>query len=169
MKLTRYLLMFCLTLTTTVFAQTNFTGNWAFDESKSTLPESSGQGRGGRGMIAIKIDVVQNNNDITIKRTSTGRDGQEFTSEEKLTLDGKLCKNTLRNREVESTATWSTDKKTLTIKSSSTFQGNQGSMTIKTTEIFTLIEGGKALQIESTSESPRGERKAKLVYTKAIK
>ena len=50
--------------------KTDFTGEWALNESKSDLGE-------GRGFAAFKIVVNQEGNTLTIERTRAGRDGED--------------------------------------------------------------------------------------------
>ena len=69
----------------------NFTGEWALNESKSELGE-------GRMYSPVKMTVQQEGNSITLERTRTGRDGEERSSKEVLTLDGEESMNKSENR-----------------------------------------------------------------------
>ena len=137
----------------------NFTGEWALNESKSELGE-------GRMFSPVKMTVQQEGNSITLERTRTGRDGEERTSKEVLTLDGKESINKGENRTSTSTATWSKDGKTLTILTNTEINRQGETFKMKSTEIWTLEEDGKILKVQSDSTSPRGERSVKLVYDK---
>jgi len=145
------------------FAQkADFTGNWAFNESKSQM------GEGRFRAPASKLVVAQNETTLTIERTSKGMDGEENVLKEKYTLDGKECENTgFMNMVKKSKVTWSADNKALTISSTSIFERDGNSMEIKTIEVLTVSEDGKTLNIASTSISQRGERKQALVYEKS--
>jgi hypothetical protein len=138
----------------------DFSGTWTFNEEKSEL------GEGGRWMIASKISVTQKDSVMTIERTAQRRGGEEFTTSEKLTLDGKECENTMNERTRKSTANWSEDGKQLTIASKMVFEREGNQFEIKSVEIWQLTNEGKALSIDYTSQSPRGERKAVYVYDK---
>jgi hypothetical protein len=141
--------------------KTNFSGKWKFNESKSELDE--GRFRG----AASQLTVSQNENELQIDRLYIRSSGEEFTSTEKLTLDGKECINIVfRDRERKSTAVWSDDKKTINISSVMVFEREGEQMTINTTEIWSLSDDGKNLTIDYTSVSSRGERKNKFVYDK---
>jgi hypothetical protein len=140
---------------------TNFTGKWKFNESKSELGE--GRFRG----AATQLTVSQNENELQIERLSVRPSGEEFRSTEKLTLDGKECTNVVfGDRERKSTATWSEDGHSLTISSVMIFEREGEKMTINTTETWNLSDDGNSLTIDYTSTSPRGERKNKFVYDK---
>ena len=137
----------------------DFSGEWALNESKSELGE-------GRMFSPTKIAVQQEGNTLTLERTRAGRDGEERTSKEVLTLDGKESMNKSENRTSTSTATWSDDGKSLTIKTNTEINRQGETFEMKSTETWTLGEGGKILQIQSESSSSRGDRSVKLVYDK---
>jgi hypothetical protein len=150
-----------LMLSAATFAQSaNFSGSWAYNESKSQL------GEGGFRMISQTLSITQNENSFTLERAFTGQDGTERKSTETYTLDGKESVNPVYNTTKKSTATWSADKKSLTVSSVMVIEMNGDKNEIKTVEIYTLAEAGKALSINSQSTSPMGERKATLVYNK---
>ena len=139
----------------------NFSGEWSFNEEKSELGEGRGRRRAG-----LKLTVTQKGNDLTIERLSQGRSGEEFTSEEKLTLDGKECINTIRERPRTSVVKWADDGKSLTITTKMVFDRGGEEFEINSTDIWSLKEDGKLLSIDSSSITPRGERSATYVYDK---
>ncbi len=138
----------------------DFSGEWSFNESKSNMGE--GRFRGASSKLTIK----QEGNNLTIERLRTGRDGQEMTSTQELTLDGKESENTAGRGTRKSTLTWSDNGKALTIKSTMVFDRDGETMEMKSVEQWKLTDGGKILSIESSSSTPRGERKATMVYDK---
>ncbi len=140
--------------------QADFSGKWVLNNEKSIL------GEGGRVMLATQMTVTQRADKMSLERVTKRRNGEETTSKEELSLDGKECKNTVRNREITATANWSADGKSLTIASRSTFERNGNRMQIAAVEVWQLTDGGKSLTIQYNSKSPRGERKATLVYEK---
>jgi hypothetical protein len=146
----------------TTFAQkANFTGNYTFNETKSVVGQ-------GRFRVSSKLAVTQDANTLNIERTSKGRNGEDQVMKEKITLDGKECENIVfQDRTRKSTATWSADEKTLTIKSSMTFERNGEKTEMKSSEVWTISVDGNTLTLESTSTSPMGENKQTLVYEKA--
>jgi hypothetical protein len=155
--------LFLLTSALTFAQKPNYAGDWNLNEGKSQL------GEGGRGrMAANKLKITQDANAIVLERTSKRQTGEEFTSKETITLDGKECENTLmENRTRKSTANWSADGKSLTISSSSVFERDGNKMEMKSVEIFKLSDDGSTLSIDATSTSPRGDRKQTLAYDKA--
>ena len=137
----------------------NFSGEWSFNEAKSNIGE-------GRFMASLKLTVKQDGNNLTIERLRTGRDGQERKSTQELTLDGKESEYNAGRGTRKSTVTWSDDGLALTIKSTMVFDRNGETMEMKSVEQWKLSDGGKILSIDSSSSTPRGERKATMVYDK---
>lgn len=152
-------IMMSLMLSSLSFGQaTNFSGSWAFNDSKSNL------GEGGGRMVSQTIIIVQDATTFSLERAFTGQDGTERKMSEKYTMDGKECVNPVFNTEKKSKAVWSADQKVLTVSSVLVFEMNGESNEIKTTEVYKLA--GNEMTIESQSTSSMGERKATLVYNK---
>jgi hypothetical protein len=143
-----------------VFAQTNFSGTWAFNESKSNFGTSQFR------FAATAMTVVQDGNNMTVESTMPSRDGGEMKTNDKFTLDGKVCENPMFNTTRKSTLTWSEDKSALTIASVMNFERDGQSQEFKTTAVWKLAEDGKILTIESSFNGPDGEIKTTLVYDK---
>lgn len=139
------------------FAQSavNFTGSWAYNESKSVL------GEGGFRMISQTVTITQNDQTFTLERSFRGQDG-----EDSYTLDGKESVNPIFNTTKKSNAVWSADKKVLTVTSVMIFEMNGERNEIKSVEIYKLGDAGKSLTIESKSSSSMGERIYTLAYDK---
>jgi hypothetical protein len=140
-------------------AKVNFSGSWAFNESKSNL----GEGRGFRSASALTI--TQDGNTLTNARTRTNQDGESTTTTEKYTLDGKECVNTSGRGPSKSIVTWSADGNALNFATTRTFERDGETTEMKSTEVWTLTEA-KTLSIVSTFKMQDGERKATLVYDK---
>lgn len=159
--------VFLLSLSMDAIAQkTNFSGTWAFNESKSTLGQQ-GQGPGGARFAARQLTVKQEANNLTVDRLRVTQNGEERTTTDKYTLDGKVSINTNpRGGESKSVATWSADGKVLTIVTTRTFERDGQSREMKSTDVWKLSDP-KTLSIESTSPGrDGGERKTTLVYDK---
>jgi hypothetical protein len=144
------------------FAQSaaNFSGSWAYNESKSNL------GEGGFRMISQIVTITQDEKSFKLERTFTGQDGEERKMSETYTLDGKQSVNPVFYTSKKSTAKWATDKKSLTVSSVMVFEMNGEKNEIKTVEVYKLANADKTLSIDSQSTSSMGERKATLVYDK---
>ena len=137
----------------TLFAQADFSGTWKLNNSKSKLGEQF-------SMAPKSIIVVQNGNDISVEKHSEFQ-GNEFSSTDKYTLDGKECVNKgFRDTEKKSKAVWSADKKTLTVTSKIPMQGE--TMTI--TEAYSMKDG--SMVIQSKASSSFGDMEETQVYDK---
>lgn len=144
----------------------NFSGTWAYNAEKSQAGQPQGQGGGGMrgGFGGGNMVVKQEANLLTVETTRTGQDGQAVTTTSKYTLDGKESINTTGRGESKSTATWSTDGKSLTIVTTRSFERDGQTTEMKTSDVWTL--SGAALSITSTTNTPQGERKSTRIYDK---
>lgn len=122
-------------------AQTDFSGSWKLNSSKSKLGEQF-------SMAPKEVIIVQSGNDLSIEKHSEFQ-GQEFTTKDKLTLDGKECVNDgMMDTKKKSTATWADDKKSLKIVSKIPMQDG-GEFAI--TEVYKLDGGNFVCEMSSTS------------------
>jgi len=153
--------LFAVSLLLADTGELNFSGEWQLNKEKSNFGES---GRGSR-MAATKMIISQKEN-LKTERFSLNRDGEEVTTEETLTLDGKECKNETTRGERISTANISEDGKNLTINTTMKMerQGNEFEMQIK--EVWSLENDGDSLVIDYTTTTSRGERNRTLYYDK---
>lgn len=158
--LTAFLLI--MVLTSARYAKSNFTGEWHLSKEKSKLSE--GQMR----IIFNHLKITQNANDLNVARTGQSPTGQEFTMDEKITLDGKEAENQFFEGVVKkkSTAKWSADEKVLTITSTLTFSRDGNEITMKSTEVWDSSNGPNELIINNATTTPNGETKDIYVYTK---
>ena len=143
-----------------LFAQTNFSGSWGFNESKSDFGGSQFR------FAATTMVVTQDAKTLTVESTMPGRDGGEMKTTSKYNLDGSVSENPMFNTTRKSTAAWSADKSSLTITSTMTFERDGESREIKSTETWKLTEGGKVLMLESVRPGRDGEMKTTVAYDK---
>jgi hypothetical protein len=170
MKLLSLAVILALVLPVVTNAQAgkaNFAGSWTFNATKSPQPAGGpgggapgGGGQGGPGGGGMRMGggdrvVTQEANLLTSSTTRTGQDGTPTTTVLKYTLDGKESINTNPRGDSKSTATWSADGKSLTIKTSRTMDMNGQSMTMVTEEKWTLTDP-KTLSIATTRNGMDG-------------
>jgi hypothetical protein len=153
-KLTGLLLF--LLISSGVFAQTNFSGKWVFNQTKSKIPErQDAQGGGGPGgpggpMGGGDRTVTQDEKLLTVNQTMQSPDG-ETPMTNKYNLDGSVSENTfVMDMKRKSTLTWSADKKSITIVSKMVLDMGGDSREIKESETWKLSDDGKTLFIETT-------------------
>jgi hypothetical protein len=132
----------------------DFSGTWTLDTAKS---DPAPQGRGGGGMGAGSVTIKQTVTELAI--TSEGRQGPQTMTYK---LDGSESSNEVMGRggaqTVKSKAKW--DGASLVVETTRDFNG----MSITTKEVRRL--DGKDLIVEVTAQTPQGEQKRKMVYTK---
>lgn len=133
---------------------TDFSGKWKLNSSKSKLNADF-------SFAPNEIVIQQKGNDLSVERHSSFQ-GNDFTINDKFTLDGKECINEgWQGSKKKSTAVWSDDKKELTIASKIPMQDG-GEMTV--TEIYKM-DGGN-LVIESAASSSFGDLNETMAYDK---
>jgi len=137
-------------------SEKNFTGEWILsEENQSDQP----------GFMRTRVlSINHDGNNFVIKRTITRRNGEEFTEEEKLTLDGKECVNKLRFSEVRSTAEKIENGNKIKVVSKIKFERDGNTFETTRTEIFSLSNDGKTLTIDVSTSSARGNRNFTLTY-----
>src|SRR5262245_60622532 len=140
-------------------AKPDFTGTWTLDTAKSD-PAPQGRGGGGFGGGAGSVTIKQTGNELAV--TSEGRQGPQTMTYK---LDGSESTNQVMGRggaqAVKSTAKW--DGSSLVIETTRDFNG----MSITTKDVRRLDNGGKEMHVETTTQTPNGEQKRKVVYTKS--
>lgn len=135
----------------------DFSGTWTLDTAKSD-PAPAGRGGGGGG--AATLTIKQTATELAIQ--SEGRQGPQTMTYK---LDGSESKNEQMGRggaqTIVSKAKW--DGASLVIDTTRDIQG----MSITTHEVRKLDNGGKEMKVESTTQTPQGEIKRNVVYTKS--
>jgi hypothetical protein len=151
-----------LFISASLFAQTNFTGTWALNESKSNFGNSQFR------MAATSMVVAQDAKLLTVDSTRPGRDGGEMKQTSKYNLDGSVSENPgFGNNVSKSTVTWSADKIVMTIATTMTFDMNGESRTMNSSQAWKLTEGGKVLIVDNVRTGRDGnEVKTTAAYDK---
>jgi len=153
--------LFFLLISAGLFAQANFAGTWAFNESKSNFGESQFR------FAATTMVIIQDAKLLSVESTMPGRDGGETKSTAKYNLDGTASENPMFNTTRKSTVTWSDDKASMKIASTMTFDMNGESRTMNSSETWKLSDGGKLLLIENVRAGRDGaEMKTTVAYDK---
>jgi hypothetical protein len=136
-----FIFLAAIAVSITVSAQVDLTGTWKLNSSKSKLGEQF-------SMAPKEIILVQKGNDLSVERHLEWQ-GQEFTTNDKFTLDGKECVNPgMMDTQKKSTAVWDADKKSLKIISKIPMQDG-GEISI--TEVYKMEGGNMVIDMSSTS------------------
>ena len=136
----------------------NFSGTWVLDEDRSEF------GRMGAGFAPARLDVVQKDNDLSIKTTRVVEYADDQVAEENLTLDGSESKSEFMNSPRVTKARMSDAGDEVLIESTvaPVWVTDGSKMTMK--ETWKLLEGGGRLSIQRSTSSPRGEQNVTLVF-----
>jgi hypothetical protein len=139
----------------------NFSGSWSLNESKSDMGQFA-------NIVPKKVEVTQKADSITISKTSTSFDGNDFTVTETLSYDGKETQSATPpgNSTRKASAKWSDDGQTLTITWTLMLDFNGQATEIKGTETWTTGDGGKSFTMQNSSSSSFGENTFKGFYEK---
>jgi hypothetical protein len=138
----------------------NFSGEWNLNKDKSDLGQFADY-----ATRIIKAD--QTADMISISRTSTSFTGDEVTTMESLTFDGKETESTIfGNSKKKDSAKWSDDGQTFTMTYTMILDFNGQTNEIKGVETWTLGDGGKTLISQNNSSSSFGDLATKAVYEK---
>ena len=157
-------LLFCSLVFLSAFmlkpAATDFSGKWNLNEGKSELGQFA-------NFATRVIETVQNAESISISRTAPSFDGNDVTTKEQLTFDGKEVESPfIADSKKKSVATWSEDSKMLKITYSFTLNFGGQSNEIKGTEAWTLSDDGKTLTVKGKSTSSFGDLETTSIYEK---
>ena len=160
LKISALFFLFLL-ITVNLLGQSNFSGTWVFNESKSNFGESQFR------FAATSQVVAQDEKVLTVESTMPGRDGGEMKMTAKYNLDGSLSENPVFNTTRKSNVSWSADKKSITIASTMTFERDGESREFKSTEVWKLTDDGKMLMVENSRTGRDGaEVKTIVAYDK---
>jgi len=148
------LLSAALCFTAAMNSQVNFSGTWKLNSSMSKLNSEW-------TMAPSEIIIDQKGNDLKVEKHSSWQ-GENFTINDKFTLDGKECINTgFQDTQKKSVAAWSEDKLSLTI-TSKLVMGDGGEMTI--IEVYKM--DNKNMSISAKASSSYGDMEETMVYDK---
>ncbi len=140
--------------------RTNFSGEWKLNESKSDLGQMA-------RFATRTIKADQKDDAITIAQTSPSFNGDDVTTTQILSYDGKETETTVfGNSKRKSSAKWSDDGKTLIINYTLELDFGGQTSEVKGTETWNLSDDGKTLTVQINSSSSRGDFSSKAVYDK---
>lgn len=141
MKKIFYLLVLSLISISSMGKVVDLSGTWNLNKTKSTLNDQF-------SMAPSQMTLIQDANVLAVERHSNFQ-GQEFTINDKLSLDGKECINDgWQDTKKKSVAVWSPDEKSLTVTTKIPMQDG-GEMTI--TEIYQMEENSLKVAVSASS------------------
>jgi hypothetical protein len=121
-------------------------------------------GRDGAGRGEMKLTIAQDANTLKVTR-SMAREGKERASTETYTLDGTERTTKAHHGAVVTKALYDGDR--LLVNTSHTMTTKEGERQMSRASVWTVSPDGQTLTIETTMQTPRGERQMKTVYQKS--
>ena len=157
-----------------VHAAPDLTGTWVLDRSQSQFHQpdaADGTGRHGRkgghregaGRGEVKLIVAEDGNALKVTR-AMAKKGTERTFTETYLLDGTEQTSKGRRGTAVTKALYDGDR--LLVNTSYTMTTKDGDKAMSRASVWTVSPDGQTLTIETTMQSPRGERQMKTVYQK---
>lgn len=148
----------------------DYAGKWKLDVSKSELGERS-------RIESMDMTVEQSSDTMSVERTpkfaengggGMGGRGRRMMGGGKLSYDlsGKESKGEMPMGGEMSLKAETGKSGGLTLTQKRNLETPMGSVSIKTVEKWTISDDGKVLTIDSSTETPRGNRTQKLVFLK---
>ncbi len=148
-------------------AASDMSGTWVLDKAKSD-PIRMGRGGDAGGPppdVNITLVIKQTADQVAISRTMS-MGGNDRTTDQKFTLDGKESKNPAGGRGGEFIAKAKLSDDKLAIEGTQKMSTPNGDFEIGVKDEYTLSTDGKVLTITSTRSTPQGDRTSKQVFNK---
>ena len=149
--------------------QTNFSGTWLLDKTKSDLSALSGMGEDAEKAQDATVTMVVAHQGTTLQVTRTLKtDAEEKTQTQTYRTDGTETTNTgPRGGAIVSRASWEGDR--LVIVSTRTMTILWKDVSVQGRTVWSLSPDGNTLLIDSHIRSPRGDQHFKGIFDKQPK
>jgi hypothetical protein len=142
---------------------TDFSGKWILDNSKSSPVYAT---------LASTLIITQKTNGIEFDLTILPKSGQKLSMHEKYVI-GTSSGEITADKNISKEASWSADKKTLSISEVVTY--NEDGITKKSTKTktYSMSDDGMTMTVKSDDQLPEGsptpenERHTVMVYNKS--
>ena len=147
-------------------AEPQFSGAWVLDRAQSQLPmHKRHKGPDAQAQPSvIKLTVEQQGTMLKVTRTMT-RGTHERSTTDTLVADGTDQSRRGYRGEVVTRAAFEGDR--LVVTETRVKKSEQGDRTSSRQSIWTLSPDGQVLTIDTTMQSPRGDRAMKTVYQRS--
>jgi hypothetical protein len=147
-KMTLLVLLGSLLSAGTVFAQTNFSGNWQIDTIKTDF------GGAPHWVLPVSVKVVQKGENVSITRSSADAQGTSSVSTENLSDGDTSATITGSGLKRKAILHWDNYKKTFTIHSATKHADDTPNAKIN--ETWSVLEDDKTLVIDRNVEQADG-------------
>lgn len=152
--------LFAITVTTIVMAQTNFSGSWKEPQLEMI------DGKQYSNAMPKQLDVVQTKDSIKITSLENAEDAKPFT--QTFALNGKTNSRIGKTskRTITTSATWSADKKTLTIVTIYSYAEKPAEAECTNPEVWTKSEDGQLVITKTSDAAVTDDWTIKATYSK---
>lgn len=153
--------LFLLVLTSfiSVYSQnSNFAGEWKLNKEKTVVPTDQ--------LVFSGVKIQLKSDSLFTTRTYEHPDGQEYSFDENLPLDGKESKIIIYDMPRTSKATKSETDGSLVVESTTTFNGQYGEDNLTAKETWKVDNEGKVLTIDFTNKMSGNETTGTNIYNK---
>jgi len=125
------------------YQQLNFSGTWIRNDKKCVVDNDLAP-----NSIPVKLVVTQSNNQFDIIRSIANKGGDTTVYKEKLSLNGAPASSVIPPAlNKKSTLVWKSGSSELL--QSATYSDSEGNIVQKNDGTWTLLDGGKTLQIKT--------------------
>ena len=156
--LTFAIILFILPAVTVIAQKTDFSGHWKLNKKKSVLTDNQ--------LFLSGITIQLKSDSLLTTRVYENGNGEEYSFDENLSLDGKECKIVIYDMPRTSTATRSVNDGSIMIGSTTTFNGNSGQEDMTSKETWKVDNEGQFLTLEFTNKMSGNESTGKYYYEK---
>lgn len=136
----------------------DFTGEWKLNKEKTTLTDNS--------LFLSGIKVIHRSDSLLTTRIYENSNGEEYSFEENLSLDGKDGKTVIYNMPRTSKASNTPGQESLTFESVTVFSGQYGADSLISKETWKVDPESKNLVIDFTNKMSGNEMVGKNFYNK---
>jgi hypothetical protein len=153
--------LFLLIVTSSISAfsqDSNFAGEWKLNKEKTVVPTDQ--------LVFSGVKIQIKSDSLFTTRTYESPDGQEYTFDENLPLDGKENKISIYDMPRVSKVTKSTTDGSLIVESTTTFNGQYGEDNLIAKETWKVDNEGKVLTIDFTNKMSGNETTGINIYNK---
>jgi len=139
-------------------SRADFSGSWFLDPTNGISNEMV--------LLMPILKIAQDDAAMTVSRSCGCPDTEDSAWTDHYALDGSQAVSAAGNRTTQVSAAWTDDNRTLVVTTKTVAARAQGKSEIVLVDRYSLAEGGRVLEIDSTSTSPSGVDHALGIYNR---
>ena len=149
-------------------AEPQFSGAWVLDRTQSQFPSHEGRGGADHSQVPppeVKLKVEQQGTAVKVTRTMTMGTRERSLTDTYVADGSDQTHRGYRGGNVVTRAAFEGDRMVVTV--TQTKKSEQGEKTMAQQSIWSVSPDGRTLTIDTTVQSPRGDRAMKTVYVRS--